>query len=64
VSGERQEVLTAEEAARYLRVGERTLRRMLREGRLPGRKVGREWRIAREALDRYLKERPEGGETP
>ncbi|HEY8393612.1 MAG TPA: helix-turn-helix domain-containing protein [Thermaerobacter sp.] len=48
------EVMTVAEAAAYLRVDERTVRRLLREGRLPGRKVGREWRLHKAALDRFL----------
>ncbi|ADU51839.1 DNA binding domain protein, excisionase family [Thermaerobacter marianensis DSM 12885] len=48
------EVMTVSEAAAYLRVDERTVRRLLREGRLPGRKVGRQWRLHKVALDRFL----------
>ncbi|HEY8394944.1 MAG TPA: helix-turn-helix domain-containing protein [Thermaerobacter sp.] len=48
------EVMTVAEAAAYLRVDERTVRRLLRAGRLPGRKVGREWRLHKAALDRFL----------
>jgi excisionase family DNA binding protein len=35
----------------------RTFRRLVRTGKLEGRKVGREYLVRREALDRYLAER-------
>lgn len=48
-------VFTAEEAAEYLKTNPQTIRRMLREGKIPAAKVGREWRIHKDALDAYLK---------
>ena len=47
-------ILSPEEAARYLRVDLHTVYRNLRNGRLPGGKVGRQWRIRKEDLDRFL----------
>jgi excisionase family DNA binding protein len=49
-----EETLTPEEAARYLRVNTQTVYRALRRGRLPGGKVGRQWRIPKAALDRFI----------
>lgn len=48
------ETLTPEEAAKYLRVSPATVYRHLRSGRLPGAKVGQQWRIRKVDLDRYL----------
>ena len=48
------EVLTVEQAAELLQVDADTVRTLAREGTLPGRKVGREWRFARAALLRWL----------
>jgi excisionase family DNA binding protein len=48
------EVLTAEEAAQLLRVTVQTVLKESRAGRLPGIKVGREWRYSRNALIRHL----------
>lgn len=48
--------LTIEEAATLLRMHPDTVRRLLREKRLPGKKVGREWRISQEVLDKFLTE--------
>lgn len=47
---------TPEEVAARLRLSAGTIRRLLREGTLPGRKVGkRQWRIHRDDLEDYLR---------
>lgn len=48
------EVLTLEETAQYLRVSNQTVYNMLREGRIRGTKVGREWRFLRSDIVAYL----------
>jgi len=48
------EILTAEEAAELLRVGLATLLKESRLGRLPGVKVGREWRYSKQALMQHV----------
>jgi excisionase family DNA binding protein len=49
-------LLTPEEAARLLGLSPFTVRRLLRQGELPGRKVGkRQWRIPRADLEEYLR---------
>ena len=48
------DVLTVEQAAELLQVDADTVRTLAREGTLPGRRVGREWRFARAALLRWL----------
>jgi excisionase family DNA binding protein len=51
-----KEILTPREAAQLLQVSLETVRRLLRNGQLPGRKVGpRQWRIRRADLDEYLR---------
>jgi excisionase family DNA binding protein len=50
----RQELLTIEEAADYLKLTPYTVRRYLREGKLPGLRVGGQWRIGREDLAKKL----------
>jgi excisionase family DNA binding protein len=47
-------VLTAEEAADLLKVSEKTVLKMAREGQLPARKVGRAWRFCRTDLLSFL----------
>lgn len=55
---EYDEVLTAEEAATLLRVSLQTLLKESRLGRLPGIKIGREWRYSRQALLTHLRQYP------
>lgn len=54
------EYLTADEAARYLRVHGDTIRDWCRTGQLPAIKAGRQWRIKRADLDAFLKPNQEG----
>lgn len=49
-------VLNADEAAELLRVSVQTVLKESRDGRLPGVKVGREWRYSREALFQHLRQ--------
>ena len=55
---EKQE-LSAVESARRLGVGLDYLYSLLWMGKLPGRKVGRKWRIPAEAVEDRLKKRGE-----
>ena len=48
------EVLNSTEAATLLRVSRETVVREARGGRLPGRRVGKEWRFSRGALLTWL----------
>jgi excisionase family DNA binding protein len=41
----------------YLRIPRSTLYRLAQQGRIPGKKVGRQWRFLRAAVDRWLEER-------
>jgi excisionase family DNA binding protein len=45
-----EEVLTLEQAAALLHLHPRTVSALARAGRLPGRKVGKQWRFARARL--------------
>lgn len=50
-------LIKVSEAADYLKVHPEVIRRWLREKKIPGYKVGKEWRIAREDIDALLKNR-------
>jgi excisionase family DNA binding protein len=57
----RPDVLTVKEAAAYLRKSPNALYRALLDGTMPGFpavRVGANWRIGREALERYLNPQP------
>jgi len=46
--------MTAKEAAEYLKLAERTLVRLAHEKKIPGVKIGGQWRFRRALLDEYL----------
>lgn len=49
-----EEVYTIEEVAKILKVSEETVRRLIASGELDARRVGRQYRITRAALDKFL----------
>jgi excisionase family DNA binding protein len=49
-------IMTVQEAARYLRVSSTLVRRLARQGEIPGTQVGRQWRFAKEQLDEWMRE--------
>jgi excisionase family DNA binding protein len=50
-----EDLLTVEQAAARLQLHQDTIRRLLRNGQLPGVKVGkRQWRISSSVLQRYV----------
>jgi excisionase family DNA binding protein len=60
VSVTQKDLLGVEDVSGYLGVGRVTVYRWCREGRLPCLKVGKSWRIRREALENFLRQ----GERP
>ncbi len=48
------DVLTPAQVAEYLGISEKTVKRHLWSGRIPGTKVGRLWRIRRVDVERLL----------
>ena len=50
------DVLNLEQAIEFFGVSERTMIKLLREERIPARKIGREWRFNKSALLRWLGE--------
>lgn len=49
-----QDIMTTEEAARYLRLGPDTLKRRARAGQVPAAKTGRKWVFRKVDLDAWL----------
>mgnify|MGYP006209049419 CR=1 FL=1 len=50
------EVMTLEELAVYLKIPKSTLYKLMQEGRVPGQKIGKQWRFAKQAIDSWLAE--------
>ncbi len=48
------ELLTIVEVATYLKVSRRTAWRWCQSGRLPASKIGHQWRISRNNLQRFI----------
>ncbi len=48
------ELMTLEEVADYLRVTKKTIYRLLKRGRIPATKVGRQWRFDKTSIDEWL----------
>lgn len=53
-SSELPDVLTVEQAAELLQLSSKTLKRLAQAGRVPGRRVGNQWRFSRQALMDWL----------
>jgi excisionase family DNA binding protein len=57
VEGVREkEVLNVEEAAEFLGFAPYTIREKARDGQIPGRKIGGEWRFSRRRLLEWIEE--------
>ncbi|GMU24468.1 MAG: hypothetical protein AMXMBFR13_45420 [Phycisphaerae bacterium] len=54
----RDSVLTIDELSVYLKIAKSTLYKLAQEGKLPGQKVGRHWRFRKDAVDRWLDQKP------
>jgi excisionase family DNA binding protein len=54
------QVLMLQELADYLRCHPATIHKLLRKGQLPGFKVGSEWRLNAELIDKWRYERERG----
>ena len=56
IEGSMQEnLLTAEQVARYLRVDKFTVYRLITQKKIPAFKVGNQWRFKKKLLDDWLK---------
>jgi excisionase family DNA binding protein len=56
---EEPEILNPQEAAEFLRVPLQTVRRQAKAGRLPGRRIGKEWRFSRSVLLEWMAAGPD-----
>ncbi len=48
-------VLTVKEVAKYLRMSERSIYKLVREGKIPGTKILNKWRFDRREVDKIFK---------
>jgi excisionase family DNA binding protein len=47
--------MTTKEVARYLRVDQYTIYRLVSQNKIPAFKIGNQWRFKRSVLERWLK---------
>ncbi len=50
----KREILTVEEAAAFLQISKRSLYKLVKEGKIPGKKILNKWRFERESLRRWV----------
>ena len=50
-------IMTISQVAEYLGLHELTVRRLAREGELPALKLGRQWRVKRDLLEKWIETR-------
>ncbi|HEY3375599.1 MAG TPA: helix-turn-helix domain-containing protein [Candidatus Aquicultor sp.] len=48
------EIMTAKQLAEYLQMSQITICRLARERKLPGTKIGKEWRFPKELVDKLI----------
>ncbi|MBE0446566.1 MAG: helix-turn-helix domain-containing protein [Actinobacteria bacterium] len=54
MKGSSTEIMTAKQLAEYLQMSQITICRLAREKKLPGLKIGKEWRFPKELIDRLI----------
>ena len=54
MASKREQVMTIDEFAAYLKVAKSTRFKLAQEGRVPGQKVGKHWRFRKESIDTWL----------
>jgi PTS system nitrogen regulatory IIA component len=50
-------IMTIAEVSQYLGLHELTVRRLARDGSIPALKLGRQWRIKRDLLEKWIEQR-------
>lgn len=59
--GLQDSVMTMEELATYLKIPKSTLYKLVQEGRIPGQKLGKQWRFGKQAIDLWLSNQTKDG---
>ncbi|SFG53036.1 DNA binding domain-containing protein, excisionase family [Halobacillus alkaliphilus] len=55
-----QEIMTVSQVADYLQISEVTTYKLVQEGRIPGFKIGRHWRVRKEDLREHIRKLQHG----
>jgi excisionase family DNA binding protein len=54
------EIMTVSEVADYLKISEVTTYKFVQEGKIPGFKIGRHWRVKRSDLTEFIEKQKRG----
>ena len=49
-------ILTVKEVAQYLRIGERSVYKLIREGKIPAVRILNKWRVDKTQIDKIFKQ--------
>ena len=49
-----KEILTIEEAAAYLQIGKRSIYKLVKDGKIPGKKILNKWRFEKKSLREWV----------
>lgn len=51
----RDNIMTMDELAEYLKISKSTLYKLATDNKLPGQKIGKRWRFHKDAVDAWVK---------
>ena len=51
----RDDIMTMDELAEYLKISKSTLYKLAQDNKLPGQKIGKRWRFHKDAVDAWVK---------
>lgn len=52
------DILSVREVAQYLKLNAQTVYRLVREGKLPASKIGKQWRFSRREIEALVRDHP------
>mgnify|MGYP000907086120 FL=1 len=58
MAARRDEIMTMDELAEYLKISKSTLYKLAVENKIPGTKIGKRWRFHKDAIDEWVKQGP------
>ncbi|CAD7777261.1 MAG: Helix-turn-helix domain protein [Candidatus Methanoperedenaceae archaeon GB50] len=50
----KDEIMTIKDLSLYLKINEKTIYKLTKQGKLPGVKIGGMWRFKKEAIDNWM----------
>jgi len=58
MAAKRDEIMTMDELAEYLKISKSTLYKLAVDNKIPGTKIGKRWRFHKDAIDAWVKQGP------